>query len=88
MVAQATENQSCDQYSNDCKAMYLHTRGGRIICLRCTAKSLPKKQLCGRPAITTSRMQKCQFYEDARRSAVAYSEHLNKCSNEGTFNST
>ena len=38
------------------------TCGGKISCLRCTAKSSRTKQQCGRPAIKTSRTQKCQFH--------------------------
>lgn len=44
------------------KAQYLQTAGGKITCLRCTAKSSRTKQQCGRPAIKTSRTQKCQFH--------------------------
>lgn len=44
------------------KAQYLQTAGGNITCLRCTAKSSRTKQQCGRPAIKTSRTQKCQFH--------------------------
>ena len=41
---------------------HLVTGGGKIICLRCTAKSTRTRQQCGRPAIKTSRTQKCQFH--------------------------
>ena len=44
------------------KAQYLQTAGGNITCLRYTAKSSRTKQQCGRPAIKTSRSQKCQFH--------------------------
>ena len=44
------------------KAQYIQTAGGNITCLRCTAKSSRTKQQCGRPAIKTSRTQKCQFH--------------------------
>lgn len=44
------------------KEMYLVTGGGTITCLRCTAKSSRTKLQCGRPAIKTSRTQKCQFH--------------------------
>ena len=46
----------------DGKAKYLLTGGGNITCLRCTAKSTRTKFQCGRPAIKTSRTQKCQFH--------------------------
>ena len=41
---------------------YLVTGGGKITCLRCTAKSTRTKLQCGRPAIKTSRAQKCQYH--------------------------
>ena len=44
------------------KAQYLQTAGGNITCLRCTAQSSRTKFQCGRPAIKTSRTQKCQFH--------------------------
>ena len=36
--------------------------GGRIKCLRCTARSKRTNLQCGRPALRTSRTQKCQFH--------------------------
>jgi hypothetical protein len=56
------KQQSLDECTSDGKAKYLLTCGGNITCLRCTAKSTRTKQQCGRPAITTSRTQKCQFH--------------------------
>jgi hypothetical protein len=47
---------------NKGKEQYLVTGGGKITCLRCTAKSSRTKVQCGRPAIKTSRTQKCQFH--------------------------
>ena len=47
---------------NKGKEQYLVTGGGKITCLRCTAKSTRTKLQCGRPAIKTSRTQKCQFH--------------------------
>jgi len=41
---------------------YLTTAGGNISCLRCTARSVRTKLQCGRPALKTSRTQKCQFH--------------------------
>jgi hypothetical protein len=38
------------------------TAGGRIKCPRCTARSTRTKQQCGRPALKTSKTQKCQFH--------------------------
>lgn len=46
----------------DTKEKYLRTGGGKITCLRCTAKSTRTQKQCGRPAINTSRTQKCQFH--------------------------
>lgn len=54
--------QSLDERTIDGKAKYLATGGGKITCLRCTAKSSRTKQHCGRPAIKTSRTQKCQYH--------------------------
>ena len=41
---------------------FLSTAGGRIRCARCTAKSSRTKLQCGRPALKTSKTQKCQFH--------------------------
>jgi hypothetical protein len=38
---------------------YMTTAGGRITCLRCTAKSSRTKQQCRKPALKASRTQKC-----------------------------
>ena len=40
----------------------LTTAGGRIKCLRCTAQSSRTKEQCARPALNSSRTQKCQFH--------------------------
>jgi len=40
----------------------ISTAGGRIRCARCTAKSSRTKLQCGRPALKTSKTQKCQFH--------------------------
>ena len=53
---------SLDECTADGKAKYLVTGGGKITCLRCTAKSSRTKEQCGRPAIKTSRTQKCQIH--------------------------
>ena len=55
--------QSLDECTIDGKAKYLLTGGGNITCLRCTAKSTRTKLQCGRPAIKTSRTQKCLAHE-------------------------
>jgi hypothetical protein len=41
---------------------YLLTASGKIQCLRCTAKSSRTGVQCGRPAIRSSKTQKCQFH--------------------------
>ena len=40
----------------------LITAGGKIICPRCTAKSKRSGKQCRKPALKTSRTQKCQFH--------------------------
>jgi hypothetical protein len=40
----------------------LLTAGGKIQCLRCTAKSSRTGLQCGRPALKSSKTQKCQYH--------------------------
>lgn len=40
----------------------LLTAGGKIQCLRCTAKSIRTGVQCGRPALKSSKTQVCQFH--------------------------
>jgi len=47
---------------------YLSTANGQIKCLRCTAKSSRTKLQCGRPALKTSKTQKCQFHGGGKTS--------------------
>jgi len=62
MTAKLDEN-GCKQGAiHEDKEQYLLTGGGKIKCLRCTAKSSRTKLQCGRPAIKTSRTQKCQYH--------------------------
>lgn len=42
--------------------LMLSTAGGRIQCLRCSARSTRTKLQCSRPALKSSRTQKCQFH--------------------------
>jgi hypothetical protein len=42
--------------------LLLSTAGGQILCARCTAQSSRTKLQCGRPALKTSKTQKCQFH--------------------------
>jgi len=63
----------------------LVTAGGRVACAPCTAKSVRTGQQCGRPALKTSKTQKCQFHggrstgpkttEGKARSAAAHTTH-------------
>ena len=46
----------------DIPQYFLSTAGGRIRCARCTAQSSRTKLQCGRPALKTSKTQKCQFH--------------------------
>jgi len=62
MTALIHEKQYTNEFNAEGKAKYLQTAGGKITCLRCTAKSTRTKKQCGRPAIKTSRTQKCQFH--------------------------
>ena len=41
---------------------YYSGAGGKILCLRCTAKSSRTGLQCGRPALTGSATNKCQFH--------------------------
>ena len=62
MSDKVSVKQANEECSSEGKAQYLQTAGGKITCLRCTAKSSRTKLQCGRPAIKTSRTQKCQFH--------------------------
>ena len=62
MMAKLNEIRYIDERLPDGKQQYLVTGGGKIVCLRCTANSTRTKLQCGRPAIKTSRTQKCQFH--------------------------
>jgi hypothetical protein len=48
--------------------LLLSTAGGRICCARCTAQSSRTKLQCGRPALKTSKTQKCQFHGGGKSS--------------------
>ena len=41
---------------------YVTLGGGRISCLRCTAKALRTGEQCGKPAMRTSQTQKCTHH--------------------------
>jgi len=69
---------------------YLSTAGGRITCLRCTAKSVRSGNQCLKPAMKTSRTSKCKTHGNSKgpvteagkaRSAAAHvktGEHTKK----------
>ena len=64
---------------------FLITAGGRIKCLRCTAKSSRTKIQCARPALKSSKTHVCQFHggrgsgpktvEGKARIAAAHTKH-------------
>jgi len=64
---------------------YISTAGGRITCLRCTAKSTRSGNQCQRSALKNSKTQKCLFHgarstgpktaEGKARIAAAHSVH-------------
>jgi hypothetical protein len=62
MTAKLDENGCVEGGLHEGNEQYLLTGGGKITCLRCTAKSTRTKLQCGRPAIKTSRTQKCQYH--------------------------
>ena len=62
MIHQTPKSKSSTETTVDSKALYLVTAGGKIKCLRCTAKSSRTKQQCGKPALKTSTTQKCQVH--------------------------
>ena len=62
MIDSIRKLKSLDECTADGKVKYLQTAAGKITCLRCTAQSTRTKEQCGRPAIKTSRTQKCQYH--------------------------
>jgi hypothetical protein len=73
---------------------FLSTAGGRITCLRCTAKSVRSGNQCLKPAMKTSRTSKCKTHGNSKgpiteagkaRSAAAHvktGEHTKKAIRE------
>lgn len=49
---------------------HITVAGGRIRCLRCTAKSTRTKLQCRKPALKLSRTQKCEFHGGRPHSTV------------------
>ena len=58
--------------------LLLSTAGGRIRCARCTAQSTRTKLQCGRPALKTSKTQKCQFHGGGQTSGKQTLEGRNR----------
>jgi len=54
-----TQNQPEVECTADGKERYLVTAGGKIRCLRCTARSTRSKLQCAKPALKLSTTQKC-----------------------------
>jgi hypothetical protein len=69
MSDKVSVKQAIEGYSAEGKVQYLQTAGGKITCLRCTAKSSRTKEQCRRPAIKTSRTQKCQYHGGRQHTA-------------------
>lgn len=59
MTGQASVEIAVSEYDNTVFEQYLVTAGGRITCLRCTAKSNRTGEQCEKPALKASRTQKC-----------------------------
>ena len=49
---------------------FLLTAGGRICCLRCTAQSSRTKAQCGKPAMKSSKTQKCTHHGGRSKGAT------------------
>jgi len=49
---------------------YLTTAGGRITCLRCSAKSVRSGNQCKKPALKSSRSQKCSTHGGRNKGPV------------------
>ena len=81
MTDKVTVKEVIEGCSAEGKVKYLQTAGGKITCLRCTAQSSRTKFQCGRPAIKTSRTQKCQFHGGKPHTA----ETLNRISEANTL---
>jgi hypothetical protein len=60
------------QYADRCYERYIVIAGGRITCLRCTAKSGRTKQQCRKPALKTSRTQKCGHHGGKPRPKIKH----------------
>ena len=59
MTGQVSAEVAVSEYGNTVLEQYLITAGGRITCLRCTAKSNRTGEQCKKPALKVSSTQKC-----------------------------
>jgi hypothetical protein len=59
MTGQVSAEVAVSEYGSTVLEQYLITAGGRITCLRCTAKSNRTGKQCEKPALKASRTQKC-----------------------------
>ena len=59
MTSQVSAEVAVSEYGNRVLEQYLIAAGGRITCLRCTAKSNRTGEQCKKPAVKASRTQKC-----------------------------
>ena len=64
------KSEGAGQYGRPEYEQYLTTAAGRIRCLRCTAQSSLTKLQCGKPALKSSRTQKCQVHGGRPHSAA------------------
>jgi hypothetical protein len=69
MSVEETQKQPKGEYTADGKEKYLLTAGGKIRCLRCTARSSRTKMQCAKPALKSSTTQKCGHHGGRRHSA-------------------
>ena len=49
---------------------YINHAGGRIRCLRCTARSVRSGEQCGKPAMKSSKTQKCTHHGGRSKGAT------------------
>ena len=59
---------------------YLSTAGGRITCLRCTAKSVRSGCQCLKPALKSSRTQKCGHHGGRNKGPVTKADKARSAS--------
>ncbi len=56
------KSQTTMNHDANCLVTTLLTAGGAILCLRCTAKSKRTGEQCRKPALKSSKTQKCQLH--------------------------